>query len=423
LDDEGSFSLVNSTTGASVNMRQQSSLTLNQSGTSNLVVIHSMSQEIDVSYSSGWNLVGLPLNQAHQSFMELFTHAISGTLFGFNGAYVSRTQLELGTGYWLRFSQSGQSSFSGDLPSQVSVSLSAGWNLISGHADCGSGCSIGDTGGIVIPGTIFGFNGAYQPVTTLQAGKGYWVRTSGAGTVTINAGSTALLADLPEPVGQPEWMSGATSVEFITDNEVLSTLYFGAELLLEHEYAYSLPPLPPQGGFDARFSTNRWVINQAEGVQIIVQQTDQPVMLRIVGSEALQMYEVMEYNELGWVSTHQVNAGDQVVLHESTTRVGIAELQESTAQQELPQIYALEQNYPNPFNPTTMIGFSLPESTSVTLSVYNVMGQRVSVVYSGVKEAGMHTVSFDAGNLSSGMYIYRLQAGSFVQTRKMMLMK
>ena len=88
-----------------------------------------------------------------------------------------------------------------------------------------------------------------------------------------------------------------------------------------------------------------------------------------------------------------------------------------------PISYSLDQNYPNPFNPTTTIRFTIPEMQDVRLDVYNVLGQRVATLVNTQMTAGTHTVPFDATRLASGMYIYRLQAGEFVQQRKMMLIK
>jgi hypothetical protein len=84
---------------------------------------------------------------------------------------------------------------------------------------------------------------------------------------------------------------------------------------------------------------------------------------------------------------------------------------------------ALSQNYPNPFNPSTTIKFELPKSTMVRLSVYDMLGREVSVLVNERREAGVHEVKFDASGLSSGVYFYRLTAGTFVQARKLLLLK
>jgi predicted extracellular nuclease len=85
--------------------------------------------------------------------------------------------------------------------------------------------------------------------------------------------------------------------------------------------------------------------------------------------------------------------------------------------------YKLLQNYPNPFNPTTSISFSIPQSSFVTLKVYDVIGKEVTNILSEEKSAGNYKVNFDASRLSSGVYFYKMQAGNFVQTKKMILMK
>lgn len=85
--------------------------------------------------------------------------------------------------------------------------------------------------------------------------------------------------------------------------------------------------------------------------------------------------------------------------------------------------YHLAQNYPNPFNPSTTISFSLPQSSNVVLSIFNVLGENVATLINEMKDAGSHQVEFNAVNLTSGIYIYKLEAGSYNSTKKMMLVK
>jgi len=89
----------------------------------------------------------------------------------------------------------------------------------------------------------------------------------------------------------------------------------------------------------------------------------------------------------------------------------------------LPDVYSLEQNYPNPFNPSTNINFSIAEAGIVKLAVYNLLGQEVKLLVSGFTEAGLHTITFDASSLTSGVYFYKLETPQFNQTRKMLLTK
>jgi hypothetical protein len=88
-----------------------------------------------------------------------------------------------------------------------------------------------------------------------------------------------------------------------------------------------------------------------------------------------------------------------------------------------PLQFDLAQNYPNPFNPSTTIRFQLPRASHVTLTVYDVLGREVSVLVNEGKDAGVHEVKFDGSNLASGVYFNRLQAGEFVQIRKLVLLR
>jgi beta-glucosidase len=89
----------------------------------------------------------------------------------------------------------------------------------------------------------------------------------------------------------------------------------------------------------------------------------------------------------------------------------------------LPQDYKLENNYPNPFNPTTTIGFGIQEKKNVRLSVLNILGEEIKVLLNEEKEAGYNSIDFNGSDLPSGVYFYQLKAGSYVNTKKMLLLK
>ena len=88
-----------------------------------------------------------------------------------------------------------------------------------------------------------------------------------------------------------------------------------------------------------------------------------------------------------------------------------------------PKIFSLDQNYPNPFNPSTTIRYGLPENEKVTIDIYDILGREVAELVNGEAAAGYHEVKFDGSKLSSGIYFYRLTAGSFTQIHKMLLLK
>ncbi|MCZ7610242.1 MAG: T9SS type A sorting domain-containing protein [Ignavibacterium sp.] len=88
-----------------------------------------------------------------------------------------------------------------------------------------------------------------------------------------------------------------------------------------------------------------------------------------------------------------------------------------------PKEFRLEQNYPNPFNPMTTIQYQLPQDSKVILKVYDILGSEVAALVNEEQKAGYKEVKFNAVNIASGMYVYRLQAGNYISTKKMMLLR
>ena len=145
------------------------------------------------------------------------------------------------------------------------------------------------------------------------------------------------------------------------------------------------------------------------------------------------------WNQLGFIEGHgtstepinyfftdkDLNAGSysykliQVDFDETQTESEIVNVEVSSQ----PEEYSLSQNYPNPFNPSTKIKYSIPHSSNVTIKVFDILGNEIETLIGEEKPAGTYEINFDASNLPSGVYFYRLKAGSFVETKKMVLMK
>jgi|GEM_PF-6883381 len=132
------------------------------------------------------------------------------------------------------------------------------------------------------------------------------------------------------------------------------------------------------------------------------------------------MYDVKAY----YSPDQTLSANESITVYGNYAEVNKAIVGDSILI-EMPAIddFALESNYPNPFNPTTQISYQLPENSFVNLVVYNVIGQKVAELVNQEQTSGKYTVKFDASNLPSGVYIYKLQAGEFSDVKKMLLTK
>ena len=143
--------------------------------------------DLNISYSADWNLVGLPLALENNGYLELFPNAVQNTLYSFDGSgYAQEIELNPSFGYWLRFNEPGSEIISGLAITQMDVTIHEGWNLISSITFPVEINNISDPEGLIIFGTIYGFNGGYISVAVLEPGKGYWVRSNGDGTISLN---------------------------------------------------------------------------------------------------------------------------------------------------------------------------------------------------------------------------------------------
>jgi hypothetical protein len=176
---------------------------------------------------------------------------------------------------------------------------------------------------------------------------------------------------------------------------------------------YEMPPLPPAGMFDMRFSSGRIAEDLNSAIQTIeMSGIEHPVKVRV------ENMDIRLQDETGKQINVNVKAGEEITISDAT-------IQKLMVTGELiPAVYALEQNYPNPFNPSTIIEFSLPEDVgNVKLSIYNALGEKVAELVNSSLTAGKYSYQWNAKNVATGMYIYELRTDKFVSIKKMLLLK
>ena len=364
--------------------------------------------ELTIDYQSDWDLVGLPLAVEDASYSNLFPESIVGTLYAYDVGYIPESYLTAGEGYWLRFNDAGSTTITGTTINELTISLSEGWNLVSGISETVSIYSISDPDGIIVSGTLYGFDVGYVPSDELMAGKGYWLRAYEDGEITLTSGALAKTA--------PRDFSLKGKANSLNVNGM--DLYFGVEMSARERLSYGLPPKPPSGAFDVRFSGDTRIAG--ENTEIEVMNPSQTLTIS---------YDVVldAGDHMSWIL---ISESDKEYTIEGSGEITIPSEETFTLERKaiIPIAYTLHQNYPNPFNPITSLRYDLPEQAQVTLTVYDLIGREVTQLVNTAQEAGYRSVQWDATDMhgkpvSAGVYLYQIRAGEFVQTKKMVLLK
>src|SRR6056297_694411 len=217
--------------------------------------------------------------------------------------------------------------------------------------------------------------------------------------------SARIIFDENDPIDTPVWSN-------ILDTEApVSTVQSLDSLQTETEFTVSW-----SGNDDASGIETYMVYVSRDGGEFTIWQDETTETSATFSGENGKTYEFISR------STDYVGNAEEL-RSEADTRTEVQLSTSSEPSSGIPNQFVLEQNYPNPFNPTTTIQFGLPETGNVSLEVFDMTGRRVATLVNESKTAGWHTVTFDASNLASGMYIYRIQSGEFITTRKLILVK
>lgn len=378
-------------------------------------------------------MIGDPVSDTLTDFSNLFPKMTRGTkLYAYiNGQYSSVDSLRPGQGYWIRFDDASSVTYKGNKLDSVVWKLEKGWNMVSGTSDS----MAFDLSNYLLLTSIWSYNGSYQKPDSLKPGYGYWVNASNSGNVTIKPLRTKKTSI---PLAAAYTGSKQNANLQSTDETTPVTLSIRddvghqMQLLIGNGQGgamavadqYLMPPRPPSGMFDARFSTGYQMVSGKDG-KVEIQCVQNGGSFSFKAPKDQVRLQITVSDPSGQRIADKTLSPGQVYSLPSDPKlsVKIHVTSEQEIQAALPKQFELQQNYPNPFNPTTTIRYGLPEKSNVKLTVFNILGRKIETLVSGSQKAGWHEVRFDAHQLASGLYIYRLTAGDHVVVRKLMLIK
>lgn len=374
--------------------------------------------------------------------------------------------IEPGVAYQIKLAQSGEFQLQGpDANINTAITLQQGWNWVGYTPQAAQGIdaaltnlSTAQTNDLIK--SQFGFAqyvdgiGWLGSLTQLEPGYGYLLRTAQAGSFTYGAPPpepaslpvTRLVAEDALHTQQPpqgdvwddEKMTDASRrtkyIPRAADEDV--DVRAGDEdplRLTAHTHAHSMAvvaavsdDLLPMAG--KQLAVGAYVGNElrGQGHLVYIEALEAYRAFVLVYSDG-QEHETITFKRLDTASGEAVDMAQEVAFAvdgvAGTVEEPLMLRGTSASAAELPTTFALEANYPNPFNPTTMIRYAVPEASEVELAIYDVMGRHVMTLVEGEQQAGRYEVVFDGHALASGVYIYRMRAGSFVRARRMILVK
>jgi len=363
----------------------------------------------------GWNLVSIPgLLPGDQLVDDWWPFRdIGANVFQYIDSYQAVPSVNPGVGYWMKHSGSRTYDTGEEWPSEGikmvrhdPINVILGWNIIGVYEELVPSSGLTTIPSGIMNGPVYGYSGAYFISSELNPGKGYWINFNADGQIII---PDAALKSNNESI---QWIKDHWGKIIFSDASGRNYTLYAANGEADLS-KYELPPAPPAGMFDIRYSSGRI----AEDLYSTVQGIDMcgvsyPLKVRV---ENMDMRIV---DETGKIINENLKAGEEIVISDAQINKLIV------GGELLSTVYALEQNYPNPFNPSTTIEFSLPEDVSnARLSIYNTLGEKVAELVSTSLVAGKYSYEWNAKNVATGIYVYELRTEKFVSVKKMILLK
>lgn len=353
-----------------------------------------------------WNLVSVPVGVASNRKDSVFPNSISNA-FGYNGGYYIEDSLLPGVGYWLKFDSARVVELTGTTIATETVDVAESWNLVGSISTAIPVAALSSDPPGLILSSVYGYDGSYAPANDIVPGKAYWVKTAGSGKIIIAQTSAT-------PKSAYSAIHDLSGANYLTITDRLGhrqTLFFGMieDIHVPMSY-FELPPEPPSGGFDARFASQRLLEvierNDVREFPLTISTMDYPVTVAWKLSNRAISASLID-NESATLLTPEGSIGIAAPGTELRLKLDAGG---STAEN-----FALHPGYPNPFNPSTSISYELPQRSSVSIGVYDILGKEVRTLLGTELQPGMHSVLWD-GNTNdglaspSGIYFVKMKA-------------
>ncbi len=383
----------------------------------------------------GWNFLSLPVKPVNNAYNVVYPHAMNKPYNFSLSQWQDNTTLTPGIGYLVKYSDEVDTKFAGSYIGEISkqtgysVLLYPGWNTIGALTVPSSVYDIEFDAYLNYPLPdrtftkrfgVWGYktNRGYEEVTTLEPGLGYWLK--------VGVENDPLSSDMAHgyyKITAPEIPGGRIVSEADYYAEKYDVYNNSSKLVLRDNIqsegkvyltsnknvdvaSFEMPPTPPEGFFDIRFSNNANV--SKENVSFVsVQGVAYPLSVSIENADAEYTLRDAVTNEyLGTIAKGSMNTIEISALRGNSIKV----VRTETAPVAGFSMFA----YPNPADVEGHVNFTLPESNNVTVKLYDVVGNEVSTIVNGVYYgAGEYTIPFNVNELSAGKYIVKVTAGSY----------
>ena len=396
------------------------------------------SWELFISLQEGWNMISSNVIPEDPSMEAVFADIVTDVIIVKNGQgqvywpEFESNQIEdwiITAGYKVKMKTAADLEITGQCfqPYEITYDLLTGWNLISFIAT--DGMSPSDAFAQIVSDIIIIKNclgQVYWPefgidqIDSLHIGEGYKIKLSSAvtfnypGSASKISVASASAADLNHFI--PVSHTGYNATIAVSTDTVPSIgdipLVTGDEIGVFYLYGRCVGAVVWEGKNTAItvWGDDPYTDDTIEGIQ-----AGEEYIFKIWSATTDIEYNAIATYSLGSSSYEH----DAIVVLESL----VVEIPTSINYSQAPEELILYQNYPNPFNPKTTINFFLPEYCHVILKVYNTVGEEVVTLVDSGYSTGIHSIEWDASDLSSGIYFYKLHAGTFEKTKKFMLMK